>query len=112
MRPPLVVAANRYMLASELAFYSRDPARSAHNTASQNLFGLSGLMYERWFPPAAQAGRSLLLVALVAAELDDARLAPYVTTLGPLQTGTLQRNGRIAGAYYYRTATGYRAPPP
>jgi dolichol-phosphate mannosyltransferase len=109
---PLVVAMNRYMLASELAFYSSDPVRSARNTTSQNLFGLSGLMYERWFPAAAQTGRSLLLVALEPAEMADARLAPYVDQLGPVQTGTLQRNGRTTGVFYYRTAGGYHLPAP
>ncbi len=108
---PLVVGMNRYMLASELAFYAGDPVHAARNTASQNLFGPSGLMYEQWFPAPQQQGRTLLLVALEAAELDDARLSAHVSFLGPLHSEQLRRNGRNAGEYFYRTATGYRSVP-
>lgn len=100
---------NRYMLASELVFYAGDPVHAAHNTASQHLFGPSGLMYEQWFPSPQQEGRTLLLVALEAAELDDARLRLHVSSLGPLCSGVLRRNGRIVGEYFYRTASGYRS---
>ena len=106
---PLVVGMNRYMLASELAFYAHDPVGAAGNTTSQHLFGPSGLMYERWFPSHLQEGRTLLLVALDAAELDDARLLAHVGALGPLQSGVVRRNGRVVGEYFYRTATGYRS---
>lgn len=108
---PLVVGMNRYMLASELAFYARDPVHAAQNTASQHLFGPSGLMYEQWFPRSLQEGRTLLLVALEPAELADARLSPQVSSLGPLRSAALRRNGRIVGEYYYRTAAGYRSVP-
>jgi dolichol-phosphate mannosyltransferase len=108
---PLVVGLNRYMLSSELAFYARDPARAAQDTASQNLFGLSGLMYERWFPGAEQDGRTLLLVALNPTELADARLRPYATSLGELKAGVLRRNGRVVSEYFYREAAGYRSIP-
>jgi dolichol-phosphate mannosyltransferase len=106
---PLVVGMNRYMLASELAFYAHDPARAAQNTTSQNLFGPSGLMYEQWFPNDQQDGRTLLLVALEAPELDEARLRPYVGSLGPLQSGLVRRNGRVISAYFYREAAGYHS---
>ena len=76
---PLVVGMNRYMLASELAFYARDPGHAVRNTTSQHLFGPSGLMYEQWFPSRLQEGRTLLLVALDAPELADARLLPQVS---------------------------------
>ncbi len=108
---PLVVGMNRYMIASELAFYAGDPVHAAQNTASQHLFGPSGLMYEQWFPSPLQEGRTLLLVALEAAELNDARLSPHVGALGPLRSGVLRRNGRIVGTYFYRTASGYRSVP-
>ncbi|MBS0580576.1 MAG: glycosyltransferase family 39 protein [Proteobacteria bacterium] len=109
--PLLVVGMNRYMVASELAFYARDPVRAARSTTSQNLFGLSGLMYERWFPNAQQQGKDLLLVALQAPELDAPRLQPYVGSLGPLHAGVLRRNGRTVGEYFYRAARDYRAVP-
>lgn len=104
---PLVVGMNRYMLASELSFYSRAPRTAAHDTASQNLFGPSGLMYELWLPEAAARGRTLLLVAWDRGELDDTKLRAYATGLGPLCEGSLSRNGRVIGRYYYRTAQEY-----
>ncbi len=107
--PALVVGMNRYMLSSELAFYRHDPVSAAANTASQNLFGLSGLMYEQWFPVAQQQGRTLLLVALDKGELDDARLQPYVQSLGPVQSALLRHNGRVISEFFYREAEGYRA---
>lgn len=108
---PLVVGMNRYMLASELAFYAHDPVHAAQNTASQHLFGASGLMYEQWFPGRLQEGRTLLLVALDARELEDARLVGHVDSLGPLHSGVVRRNGRAVGEYFYRTAAGYRSIP-
>ncbi len=68
---PLVVGMNAYMLASELAFYAPDPQQAAQNTASQHLFGTSGLMYELWFPDQAQHGRTLLVVGLKENDLED-----------------------------------------
>jgi dolichol-phosphate mannosyltransferase len=108
---PLVVGMNRYMLASELAFYAHDPGRAVRNTTSQHLFGPSGLMYERWFPSRLQEGRTLLLVALDAPELAEARLLPQVATLGPVQSGVVRHNGRVISAYFYREAAGYRSVP-
>ncbi len=108
----LVVGMNRYMLASELAFYARDPVQAAQNTASQNLFGPSGLMYEQWFPAQRQEGRTLLLVALEVRELDDARLTPRFDSLGEVRSGELHRNGRSVGRYFFRTGTGYHGVAP
>ncbi len=108
---PLVVGMNRYTLASELAFYADDPRRAALTTTSQHLFGPSGLMYEQWFPNKAQVGRTLLLVALDAPELDDGRLSAHVAALGPVQEGPIRHNGRIIGQYFYRVARDYRDTP-
>lgn len=110
-RDALVVGMNRYMVASELAFYARDQLHAAQNTASQHLFGPSGLMYERWFPGPQQDGRTLLLVALEAAELNEARLIPHVDSLGPVQSGVVRHNGQVIATYYFRTADGYHSAP-
>jgi len=105
---PLIVGLNAYMLASELAFYAPDPQQAAQYTASQHLFGTSGLMYELWFSKQAQQGRPLLLVALRERELETSRLQPFVGELGPIQTGVLHHNGREIGQYFYRVAEDYR----
>ena len=109
--PVLVVGMDRYAIASEAAFYAADRSRSVATSSSAHLFGDMGLMYERWFPPAAQAGRTLLLVAWDAAALQDPRLARQVERLDPVQVGTLSRNQRLVRRFYYRVAHGYRPEP-
>ena len=56
-KAPLIVGMDRYAIASELAFYAPDRAKSVSETTSAHLFGQVGLMYERWFP-VGRAGRS------------------------------------------------------
>ena len=103
----LVVGMDRYAIASEAAFYASDRPRSVATSSAAHLFGDVGLMYERWFPPGAQAGRTLLLVAWSPETLKDPRLARQVDRLDPVQEGVLIRNQRIVRRYYYRVAHGY-----
>jgi len=105
---PLIVGMDRYAIASELAFYAPDRAKSVAETTSAHLFGQVGLMYERWFPPAAQKGRTLLLVAWDRADLASERLQSGVERLGPIEEGELMRGDAIVRHYYYRFAYGYR----
>jgi dolichol-phosphate mannosyltransferase len=107
---PLVVGMDRYTLASELSFYAPDRAVSVANTASVHLFGDVGLMYERWFPIDGQRGRTLLLVAWKAEELRTERLEPLVTSLQPIESVALVREGKLIRRVYYRIAHGYRPP--
>jgi dolichol-phosphate mannosyltransferase len=106
---PLVVGMDRYEIASELAFYAADPRAAAGTRSSEHLFGRRGLMYERWFPLEAQNGRSLLLVGLRRADVDDPALARCSARAEPPGSGTLVRNGRVIHHYYYRLLHGFRA---
>ena len=105
---PLVVGMDRYAIASELAFYSPDRVRSVSQTGSDNLFGGVGLMYERWFPAAAQAGRTLLLIGFKPEDLTGKAVDSRARRLGPVQEGVLTRDGRTIRRYYYRLAYDYR----
>jgi dolichol-phosphate mannosyltransferase len=105
---PLVIGMDRYVIASELAFYSRDRSKSVAETSSWHLFGGMGLMYERWFPMDRQAGRTLLLLGWEAGDLAAERLQNHVSSLEPLQEGVLLRDGRVVRRYYFRIAHGYR----
>ncbi len=60
---PLIVGMDRYAIASELTFYAPDRSKALRETSSGHLVGQVGLMYEQWFPPDAERGRTLLLVA-------------------------------------------------
>jgi dolichol-phosphate mannosyltransferase len=104
----LVVGMDRYAIASERAFYSRDRIKSVAETSSWHLFGGMGLMYERWFPAERQTGRTLLLLGWDAGDLAAVNLQNHVSGLEPVQEGTLVRGGRVVRRYYYRVAHGYR----
>jgi len=110
-RHPLVVGMDRYAIASELAFYAPDRREGVADTSSAHLFGQVGLMYERWFPPAAETGRTLLLVAWDRADLSAPSIASSVERLGPIEQGTLSRGDDLIRRYYYRFAFGYRGRP-
>jgi len=104
----LVVGMDRYAIASEVAFYSKDQTRGVAETSSGHLFGGMGLMYERWFPPSALAGRDLLLVGWDVDSLDARVLSSRVDRLGPVVEGTLLHDGRLVRHYFHRAAFGYR----
>ncbi|MGD0501813.1 MAG: glycosyltransferase family 39 protein [Steroidobacteraceae bacterium] len=107
-QPPLVVGMDRYAIASELAFYAPDQARGVGRTSSGHLFGQVGLMYERWFPPAVEAGRNLVLVAWNREDLLSDRVTSAVARMGPIEEGLLMRGDDVIRRYYYRLAYGYR----
>ena len=103
----LVVGMDRYAIASELAFYSKNQAQSVAGTSSDHLFDGVGLMYERWFPARQQSGKTLLLVAWDRADLEAPLLATRVAGMDPIQEGVLKRDGSTVRRYYYRVAHGY-----
>jgi dolichol-phosphate mannosyltransferase len=105
---PLVVGMDRYAIASELAFYAPDQAEGVARSSSGHLFGQVGLMYERWFPPAEELGKNLLLVAWNRADLMSDRVASAVERLDPIEEGVLTRGDGIIRRYYYRVGYGYR----
>jgi dolichol-phosphate mannosyltransferase len=104
----LVVGMDRYAIASELAFYSRDQSTSVADTSTGHLLGGMGLMYEQWFPAERQNGKTLLLVAWDPNSLAEAGLEKHFAGLEAVHEGTLVRNGRLVRRYYYRVANGYR----
>jgi dolichol-phosphate mannosyltransferase len=107
-REPLIVGMDRYAIASEIAFYGQKHAGAAVETSNSVLFDGMGLMYERWTPPALQAGRDLLLVAWDPGEISDKTLEPRVERLGPIEQEVLQRDGSFVRHYYHRMAYHYR----
>lgn len=108
---PLIVGMDRYGIASELAFYAPDRAKSVGEISSAHLFGNIGLMYEKWFPLGPQVGRTLLLVAWDRDDLAAARVQSNVARLEPIKSGVLMRDSHVIRQYYYRVAHGYRGFP-
>ena len=105
---PLVVGMDRYAIASELAFYSPDLARSVNHTSSDHLFGGLGLMYARWFPAGAEVGRTLLLIGFKPEDVAGRAVESRAQRLGPVREGVLSRDGQTIRRYYYRIAYDYR----
>jgi dolichol-phosphate mannosyltransferase len=108
---PVIVGMDRYELASQLAFYSPDHARSVKETSSRNLFGQNGLMYGRWASSLAVGNRTLLLVAWDPHDISDELTAPYVATLDPPKEGVLTRAGTEVRNFHYRIARGLAVHP-
>jgi dolichol-phosphate mannosyltransferase len=108
---PVIVGMDRYELASQLTFYAPDHARSVADTSSRNLFGAQGLMYARWATSLEIGDRPLLLVAWDPHDLADEFTAPYASSVGPMQTGYLSRDGVAIRDFHYRIVKGYRKPP-
>ncbi len=108
---PLIVGMDRYAIASELAFYGAERTHSVVETSSAHLFGGIGLMYERWTPPEAQEGRTLLLIAWAPGELDGGTFESHAEGWGPVESGVLTVDGRVVRRYFYRLAYNYRAIP-
>ncbi|HTP61129.1 MAG TPA: glycosyltransferase family 39 protein [Burkholderiales bacterium] len=117
-REILVVGMDRNRIASELAYYrTMSPEAAggaagrapAFNTASENLFGSSGLMYALWFPAPRQNGKAMLLVSKDASSLGSARVLSRVKTAGKIEEIDVRKNGKPAGRYYVRLVTGYQA---
>jgi dolichol-phosphate mannosyltransferase len=110
-KAPLIVGMDRYAIASELAFYAPDRTQSVSTTSSAHLFGQMGLMYERWFPPQVQYGRTIILVAWNRDDLDAGNLRSSVERMEPIQEGDVRSDGEFIRHYFYRIAYGYRGLP-
>jgi dolichol-phosphate mannosyltransferase len=108
---PLIVGMDRYAIASELAFYGARQTGSPVTTSSAHLFGGIGLMYERWTPPQAQAGRTLLLVAWDPLDLTGKAIESRAERWGPVEDDVLTRDGQVVRHYYHRVAYNYRVMP-
>jgi dolichol-phosphate mannosyltransferase len=108
---PLIVGMDRYAIASELAFYGAERAKSAVETSSAHLFEGIGLMYERWTPAELQEGRNLLLVAWDPGDLTGKIIESRAERLGPVEDDVLREDGQIVRHYYHRVAYHYRAVP-
>ena len=104
----LIVGMDRYAIASEVSYYGGRRSPSGLNTANSGLFGGMGLMFDRWMPPQAQAGRDLLLVAWSPGELDDRLVNARVERMGPIEDDVLMRDGVLIRHYYHRIAYNYR----
>jgi dolichol-phosphate mannosyltransferase len=118
---PLVVGMDTYNIASALAFYRTYAERNSgslsvregiEGTAGSHLFGKNSLMYEYWFPPDKQKGRTLILVSNRADDLDGPGITSRFDRLEPVLQLLARHNDMPVARFYYRIGFGYRPPGP
>ena len=116
---PLVVGMDTYNITSELAFYRTHAERDSgslskregiEGTAGSNLFGKNSLMYEYWFPPDKQKGRTIILVSNRTEDLEGPDITSRFDRLEPVLQLLARQNDRIVARFYYRIGFGYRPP--
>jgi dolichol-phosphate mannosyltransferase len=118
---PIVTGLDRYMISSELAFYSRrqgpsgrteqgggEPAHFVPVIAGRHLFGHDALMFEYWNPKEAYTGRTIIMITRKEEDIGDDQLSGYFEHLDPPGTIAIDHYGRLAATYYYRIGYGYR----
>jgi dolichol-phosphate mannosyltransferase len=108
-RAPLYVGIDKYTFASEIAFYGANADGARPRVAAANLFGGDGLMYERWLAARDQQGRTLVLIAYKAGDLEAAAIAARCPTLGPIVPHQALKEGRKVGRFFHRICTDYHA---
>jgi hypothetical protein len=69
-------------------------------------------MYESWFPPQDQAGKTLLLVGWSPEAISGERIERQLQRYDSVRRGVLQCNGHFIKYFYYRVGYGYRAQAP
>ncbi len=99
----IVVGMDKYMIASELAFYLNDIGK----VNSSNLFGREGLMYGYWFKPEDQKGKDMILVGFNEGDVSDSSIGRYFKRLDPIQRIELLKNRKLAGRFFYRKVFNY-----
>ncbi len=113
---PLVVGMDKYQIASGLAFYrykdavsARDtrPDRVIGETLSRHIFGLPGLMYAYWFPPATLDGKDLLLVASSKDLVDERNLGQHVQDMDEIQELDIKKDGLTIDHCFLRLVRAY-----
>ena len=88
---------------------SETAVNPAFDTASEHLFGDVGLMYELWFPIAAQENKTMLLIGESTADLSKNEVLSRVKTAGEIKEIRAWKNGKSTGRYYYRLVSGYHS---
>lgn len=103
---PIVAGMAKWGISAALAFHDVDGRRD--NITARNLVGMSGSQWERWFDPATNPDRPVLLVSHESKLIDEEWLNGAVIGLGPLKTRTVFRDGMPIQHLYYRIADGFR----
>lgn len=107
-----IIGEGKYAIASELAFYMRDPAEGAwRHVTSQVLLGEPGLNYAYWIDPQRYLGRNAVYVA----ESDDLDELPALVrcfaSIGEPRTILDTRRWGIGKRFFVVECLNYLGPP-
>ena len=105
-RQPILAGTSKWGAAASLAFHHPD-RRHDHITA-QNLIGMSGSMWERWFDRDTDPGRPVILFNTSEKLIGEDWLELALIELGPIERRVIKRNGEPIQTLYYRIAQGFR----
>ena len=103
---PIVAGMAKWGIPAALAFHDVDGRRD--NITARNLVGLSGSQWERWFDPATDPNRPVLLISHESKLIDRDWLEIALIGLGPLKTRTVYRDGMPIQTLHYRIGDGFR----
>ncbi|MEW9613312.1 hypothetical protein AB3G45_05650 [Shinella sp. S4-D37] len=106
---PLLVGMDAYNVASELGFYGKDRT-ALEDITGPNLFGQNGLMFGIWRAGRPSEGRVVIMYGLKASSVSADGLAEWFDSIGPIERQAVQKNGTVAGHFYYRVGYGFRQP--
>ena len=113
---PLVIGMDKDHINSWLAFYrgranphskGRRTNSGAAETGGRHLFGGDSNMYQFWFPPELQRGKTLILVGRKPRDLTGPHIDGRIQSGGQVQEITVQRDGHTIRRTYYRIVYGY-----
>jgi dolichol-phosphate mannosyltransferase len=113
---PLVVSMDKDHINSWLAFYrgrtnphskGRRTNSGAAETGGRHLFGGDSNMYQFWFPPESQRGKTLIIVGRKPRDLTGPHIDGRIQSGGQVQEITIQRDGHTIRRMYYRIVYGY-----
>ncbi|QFR34907.1 dolichyl-phosphate beta-D-mannosyltransferase [Ancylobacter sp. TS-1] len=105
---PLLVGLDTYKLASELAFYGSRSGEPVSSSVGRGVVGQTSLMYGFWYPEAPLHGRPAVLFAFRRYQIDNPLLAEHFASLSAPMERTILKDGKPAGAVYYRVGYGLK----
>ncbi|MQB46544.1 hypothetical protein DXT94_32090 [Rhizobium sp. ICMP 5592] len=100
--PVVLIGTDKYFLASEMAFYTRQAQRIQNNSIGQSAIGGDSLMYDVWYPVETVQGSTAVLVSLKRNELQQDDIPRYFSRLTDIQEQVVRKNGIVVGSFYYR----------
>ncbi len=109
-RTPILIAMDKYNVASELAFYASRNEEGA-GSVGRGVIGQPSLMYGFWHRPEDFRGRDAILLSFDTDTLDDPALARHFDALGDTQQRVVLKDGEWMGLFRYRLGFGLKPIP-